>query len=260
MPSVLENPATWVLTQTKVTLWLLVLTRMSGLMALLPGLGQERIPMQLRAALAILMSVVIAPVIPSPVLFPSGSWDMVGIMAVELAVGLLMGLMLMWALEAVQFGAQLMDFQIGFSFAQSIDPSTAHSNSLTGTLMTQMTLLIIFIAGLHHQMILALVDSYRILPIGSGLPIHPLPLVLTTGQIFAKGLQLASPVLITLLVVDVLEGIAGKFMPQLQLIQLSFPLKISVGLAVLILVLRDFLVWLQALMEAAPRDALRLLR
>jgi flagellar biosynthesis protein FliR len=59
--------------------------------------------------------------------------------------------------------------------------------------------------------------------------------------------------------VDFVAGIAGKFMPQLHLIVLTFPLKIAVGLVVLGIVLREFGPWLQPLLEAAPREALRLL-
>jgi flagellar biosynthetic protein FliR len=170
-----------------------------------------------------------------------------------------MGIMVSWILDAVAFGSQLMDFQMGFSFVQTVDPVTAHPISVTGTLMAQLTLMFMFISGLHHQMILALVESYRIVPMGSGLPGKPLVIVMVVGQIFVRGLQLAFPILLTLFLVDVLQGIAGKFMPQLQLMQLAFPFKIAIGLAVLGLILRQFSVWVEILMESAPREALKLL-
>jgi flagellar biosynthetic protein FliR len=78
-------------------------------------------------------------------------------------------------------------------------------------------------------------------------------------MIMVRGFQLAFPVLFTLFLIDVMEGISGKFMPQLQLIQLSFPIKIAVGLAVLGVVLREFSAWLVPLLEEVPRTALRML-
>ena len=66
--------------------------------------------------------------------------------------------------------------------------------------------------------------------------------------------------MLTLFFIDVLEGISARFMPQLQLIQLSFPIKIAVGLGMLGVVLREFSAWLLPLIEAVPREALRLLR
>ena len=48
-------------------------------------------------------------------------------------------------------------------------------------------------------------------------------------------------------------------MPQLQLLQLSFPLKIALGMTVLGLVLRELAPWLTPLLASAPKLALKLL-
>lgn len=259
MTPTLTNPAVWALAQGKVLLWFMVLVRLSGLLAMLPGLGQERVPVIIRAALAILVATILTPVVPAPKALPSGMWDLLGFMVVEFGSGLLMGLMVAWILEAVMFAGHIMDIQVGFSFVQFLDPVSAQSVSISGSVLSQLTLLFILISGLHHQMILALVESYRILPIGQAPPMRAQELTALLGMLLTKGLQLASPVLIVLFFVDVLEGISAKFMPQLQLIQLSFPIKIAVGLAVLAFALREFAAWLQPLVEWAPRQALRML-
>lgn len=253
------NPAVWGFTQDKVLLWLLVVTRFSGLFAVLPGLGAERIPLQVRAALVMLTAAIIAPIVPRPAPMPSGLWDLLPTLGGEFLTGMLMGLVVAWIFDAVAFGGQLMDTQMGFAFVQLVDPSSAQPTSISGAVLLQITLLFLFLSGLHHQMILALVESYRILPIGGAIPMRPLPLVLLAGQILSRGLQLAMPVLITLFFVDVVEGIAAKIMPQLQLMQLAFPIKISVGLAVLAIILREFTAWILPLFERAPREALRML-
>ena len=260
MTPLLASPALWTLTQGKALLWLLVVTRISGLMATIPGLGQERIPLIIRASVAILISLVITPVIPPPAQFPTGIWDLVGVMMIELAAGLLMGVLVAWIVEAVGFAGQLMDFQMGFSFVQFIDPATSHAVSISGSILGQLVILFLFISNLHHHMILALVESFRILPIGQGLPGAPLGVVVMMGQLMVRGLQLALPIMIALFFVDVIEGISAKFMPQLQLIQLAFPIKISIGLVILGFIVREFPAWIEPLLEAAPRDALRLLR
>lgn len=260
MPHPLDNPALWTLAQGKVLLWLLVIVRVSGLMATLPGLGQERIPVQIRAALTILLAVIIAPVVPGPKEMPVDMWQLTAVMTTELAAGLLLGLFVSWIIEAVAFAGHLMDMQMGFSFVQFLDPASARPASISGTVLTQLTLLFILVSGLHHQMILALVESFRLVPIGSGMPGDPQQIVSMVGQLLTRGLQLAFPVMLTLFFVDILEGVSARFMPQLQLMQLSFPIKIAVGLTVLGIVLREFSAWLLPLLEAAPREALRFLR
>lgn len=259
MTPTLSNLAVWAFTADKVVLWLLVLTRVTGLMSALPLLGSQRLPVQLRAALAVLLSAIITPVVPVPATLPTGIPVLVALMAGELAVGLLLGTVVAWIIEAVAFAGALMDTQMGFSFVQFLDPSTSHSVSISGSLMVQLASVLIFVTGLHHQMILALVDSYRVAPLGGGVPLQAMGLVLLLGQLLAKGFQLAFPVLAVLFLMDLVLGISGKFMPQLQLLQLSFPLKIGLGMMVLGLMLRELSPWLVPLFEQAPRIALRLL-
>lgn len=258
MPSYM-NPRLWAFSQEAVFLWMLVLTRMTGLFATLPGIGQESLPVRVRAMLAALAAMIIAPVIPRPKAFPTGMPDLLALMVLELAAGALMGLVVGWIIEVVGFAGQLMDIQIGFSFAQVLDPGTSNTAGLTSVLLLQMTLVFIFVSGLHHQMILALVESYRILPIGQGMPDRGLALVPLLGQMLARGLQLAFPVLICLFLVDVLAGVSSKLMPQLQIFQLTFPLKIAVGLLILAYIFREFGAWLTVLLQNAPREALRLI-
>ena len=149
--------------------------------------------------------------------------------------------------------------QMGFAFAQSVDPVTQRSSAFSGTLLMQCTLLFIMASGLHHKMILALVESYHILPMGYAPPIKPLEMITLFGQLIVKGFQLSMPVLLFLMFVNALEAFAAKFMPQLQLIQLLFPLKISVGLFVFAIMIMEFGTWLRPLLESMPEWALRML-
>jgi flagellar biosynthetic protein FliR len=255
----LSNLGIWTFTGAKAALWVLVLTRITGLLAAFPMLGSEHMPVQLRAALAALLATVILPVLPIPATIPSGLPELAGMMASELAIGLLLGTVVAWVLEAVAFAGTLMDTQMGFSFVQFLDPATSQSTSISGSLMMQMAALMVFITGLHHQMILALVDSYRVAPMGQGVPLQVMGLITLIGQLLGKGFQLAFPVLAVLFLLDLTLGISGKFMPQLQLLQLSFPLKIAFGSIVLGLVLRELGPWLTPLMMTAPKLALKLL-
>jgi flagellar biosynthetic protein FliR len=259
MPSPLQSPAFWAFTQVRVLIWMLTLVRMTGLMASMPGFGQPRVPLMIRVALTVLFALVLAPVVPPPRELPDGIYQLAGLLGTELAAGIVMGLCVALVIDTVAFAGQLMDTQMGYAFVQFLDPVSAHPVSVSGALLTQLTMIFILVSGLHHQMIMALVESYRILPIGQGLPLKPLALVIQMGLIMVRGFQLAFPVILTLFLIDVMEGISGKYMPQLQLIQLSFPIKIGVGLTVLGILLREFSAWIRPLLEDVPRTALRFL-
>ncbi len=259
MTPTLSNLAIWSFTGDRVVMWVLILTRVTGLLAAFPLLGSEQLPLALRAALGAILSAILLPVVPVPASLPGTIPGLVALMAGELAVGLLLGTVVAWIIEAASFAGALMDLQMGFSFVQFIDPSSSQSMSVSGSLLVQMASVLVFVTGLHHQMILALVDSYRVAPLGQGMPLQALGLVMLLGQLLAKGFQLAFPVLAVLFLMDLILGISGKFMPQLQLLQLSFPLKIALGLVILGLLLRELGPWLVPLFETAPRIALRLL-
>jgi flagellar biosynthetic protein FliR len=208
--------------------------------------------MLVRASFAALMALVIAPGLPPMQGLPTGMWDFTAVMAIELAVGLLMGTLVALVFSAVSFGANLIDIQTGFSFVQFVNPVNPQPAAIAGTLLAQVTLLLLFVSGLHHQMILALADSYRLVPLGGALKSNALGLVSLTGGLLAKGLQMAAPVLAALFLVDVLEGFGARFMPQLQLLQLTFPVKISIGIALLGYVLMELPRWLRPLFNAVP--------
>lgn len=259
MPPTLGNPALWTFTQVRVLVFLLTLTRLTGLLATMPGFGQTRVSLTVRIALVLVLTMIIAPAAGLPDARVETMWDLLCVTVTELCAGAVMGLAVAWIVDMVAFAGQLMDTQMGFSFVQFLDPVSAHPAAVSGSMLTQVTMVLILVSGLHHQMIRALVESYRILPMGHAFAISPRLVVVEMGQILVRGFQLAFPVLFTLFLVDFIAGIAGKFMPQLHLITLTFPLKIAIGLIVFGIVLREFGGWLQPLLEAAPREALRLL-
>lgn len=254
-----ESPATWATLSAKATTWTLLLSRLSGFMAGLPWLGSEAFPALVRLLVGALLALALMPAVPAAPSLPEGLWGGLAVVATELALGLLLGSGVAWILEAVALAGALMDMQMGFSFAQVLDPTTGQSGSLSGALLSQGAGLLIFTTGLHHAMLLALAESLRLAPLGQGLPLALPALLDTFARLMGQGLRLATPLLAVLFLLDLALALGGKFMPQLQLLQLGFPLKIALGLLVLGGLLRRFDAWLGPLLEAAPREALKLL-
>lgn len=253
LPPTLTHPAVWLFTQERALAWMLALTRVSGLMGAMPGFGPERMPNEVRAILGVSLATLLAPVLPPVRAQGWGLLDLVQAMAAELAVGLLLGTLVAWILEAVAFAGSLMDTQMGFSFVQIVDPTSANPTSVSGALLGQAALLLFFSTGLHHVALQALHDSWKLVPPGQLPALQPFLLVTFLGQLLVRGFMLAFPILAILFLLDLGMGIAGKFMPQLQLLQLSFPAKIVLGFMLLTFTLRELMVWLRPLMEEAVR-------
>ena len=62
----------------------------------------------------------------------------------------------------------------------------------------------------------------------------------TFRQLFAMAFQIAAPVLVTLLLVDVVLGIVSRVVPQMNVFFVGIPLKIGVGLVAVIISLPTF--------------------
>ncbi|HLO66262.1 MAG TPA: flagellar biosynthetic protein FliR [Holophaga sp.] len=259
MEGALASPAFWVFSQARILAFMLVLTRLGGMMATLPGFGQARLSLQVRVITVVVLALVLTPTVPRPPADLDGMWTLTAVMATELAAGLILGLSVAWIVEMVAFAGQLMDTQMGFSFVQFLDPVTARPASISGALLSQLVLVLLLVSGLHHQMIRAFVESYRLLPVGQAVSVDPQLVIAKVGMILVRGFQLSFPVLFALFLIDFVAGISGKFMPQLQLITLTFPLKIAFGLIILGFVIREFGPWLGPFLTDAPREALRLL-
>ena len=253
LPPTLVDPAVWHLTQERVLAWMLALSRVSGLLGALPGFGPERLPNELRVVLGVALATLMAPVIPPVHAQGWGLPELVLALGSELAVGLLLGTLVAWILEGVAFAGALMDTQMGFSFVQIVDPSNANPTSVSGLLLGQVGLLLFFTSGLHHLAIQALHGSWTFVPPGRLPALHPALLITFLGQMLMRGFMLAFPILAVLFLLDLGLGIAGKFMPQLQLLQLGFPAKIVLGFMLLGFTLRELSVWLRPLMEEALR-------
>jgi len=66
--------------------------------------------------------------------------------SMEAMQGAIMGISVAWIVESVAYGGQLMDTQMGFSFVQFLDPVSAHPVAISGSLLSQVTMLLILIS------------------------------------------------------------------------------------------------------------------
>ena len=58
-------------------------------------------------------------------------------------------------------------------------------------------------------------------------------LISVTARLFVLGLQMAAPVMLSLLLTEVVLGLVGRSAPQMNLLMLGFPVKLAVGVTML---------------------------
>lgn len=212
---------------------LLVLFRLGGLFLIAPFFASRLLPMRLRAALAVLLAAVITPVAlatPEAVARIDAA-----ALATELFVGFGIGFGAAVLVGAADMAGDILGTQIGLSGASVLDPLTGQGSSAMAQLLGFTVVTLLLVTGGHHVMIEALAGSYAWVPLGStpDLAAGAFSLVRLGTRLFATGLQFAAPVIGTVAVGYVALGVLARTAPQLNVLAVSFPLQIALGLLVL---------------------------
>ena len=220
----------------------LVFIRMSGLVFFCPFFDETVHPVRLKAGLAALLALLVMGFAGQ-----SGSagasplaWGLGGYLAgavQEFGVGFLVGLVANLVLQGVQLAGQHIGRDMGLDIANLIDPERDLEISVIS--QVKMLLFLAVFAGLdgHHVFVRAVARSYEIVPL-AGLTISWKVLSLLVqefGFLWTVSLELAAPVIASGLLSNLILGIVGRTVPQMNIFIVGFPVRILLGLAVLLL-------------------------
>lgn len=215
--------------------FLLVFFRITGMMIFAPLLGSARIPRRLKVLLALVLSLSIAFCLPI-VTLPPTMWQLTLGIGGELAFGLAMGMALSFVFIATQWSGEIIGQQMGMNLSEVFDPQFGAQSTVIGDLYFMLTLVIFLLIRGHHAMLIALRYSFDALPLLS-ISVNPSIFDLLLGLFHSctmLAVQLAAPLLVTMLVVDVALGFIGKTMPQFNVMTAGLSLRSGIGLIVIL--------------------------
>ena len=215
--------------------WFWPMVRIGGVLASAPVIGARVVPVRIRVVLMVLLTLVIAPLLPpAPYLetFKAEWWLEVG---QQMLIGVAMGFVLMIVFEAVVLAGELISYGMGLSFAQLVDPLRGAGTPVVGQLMMVMATLLFLSVGGHLRLIEALAASFQTLPVGgAGLDAAALSMLARWGSnVFVGGVQIALPVMIALLLVNLAFGVMSRSAPALSALSVGFPIALAAGMVLL---------------------------
>lgn len=225
------------------TLFALVLGRMAGIFTALPLFGGERVPMTIRVAAVLAMTLVCFPILNlKDQALPSDFISLSLMVVTETLIGITLGITARALFAAVEFCGQIVGMQMGFSMSSLFDPAMGQQ-PLMAVFQGLLAALLFLSLGVHHIFIRAMVDSFAVIPLGGWHMSGELMtfLIATTSGIFVLGVKLAAPVMVALLATTVMLGIMARAFPQMNVFMISMPLNIGVGFLALGLSLLVFL-------------------
>lgn len=211
---------------------LIVAVRVGGALLFAPIWGTNSFPPTLRILFVFSIAVAVASVVPvnpqtyrNPgLLFPA-----------EFTIGLLLSMGIRIAFAGLQFGAQMVSHHLGFSMAQTIDPTTANRSTLMSSFLSMLGYVFILAADQHHTILRALAASYSAFPTGTVVQTGQWfnTLMQAAGQIFVLGWKIALPVFLATLLLDMTVAFIARMHPQISIMVITAPLKLYVGMLVL---------------------------
>ena len=216
--------------------FLLVVFRLAGVMLFAPLFGSARVPRRVRVLLVLVLAVGIVPGVKS-VALPETPWGLALGIGGEMAFGLAMGMVMSFVFVAVQWAGEIVGQQMGLNLSEVFDPQFGAQSTVMGDLYFMFTTVVFLLIGGHRAMIRGVRASFEALPLLSvGVNHDVLRMLLDlfyAATILA--VQLAAPVLVTMLIVDLVLGLIGRTIPQMNVMSAALSVRSAVGIGVVLL-------------------------
>jgi flagellar biosynthetic protein FliR len=214
------------------------LARVGAVLAVAPPFAAVAVPVRVRTLIAMALTIGLLPAVSNSNASPESLGGLALGVAGEVMIGLAMGMSLALVFTAAQWAGGLITQQMGLSLSEMYDPrggSDGQTGSL-GQMYWILTVVVFMGANGHHALLRGIAASFQTVPvmtISSGGPIVTLMVGLLQS---ATGLaiQLAAPVFVTMLVVDLALGMVGRTVPQLGMMTAGVTVRSIAGLIVLI--------------------------
>lgn len=204
--------------------------RVGGLVLVAPMFASKTVPMPLRTAILLVLTIVMQPAAQAHAV--AGATLSPATFLTETLIGFSLGFGAALLVGAAELSADLASQAIGLSGATVLDPMGGHQTSVLGSAFALLGATLLLTTGGHLVMLDAVAASFDRVPVGAVVSIPNALLVLLQhgAVLFVLGLQIAAPVIATALITHAGLGVMSRAVPQLNLINLAFPLQIAIGL------------------------------
>ncbi len=223
--------------------FMMVLSRVGGIFAAIPVFGGHGVSLRIKIFTVFMITLVCFPLlsVAAPQV-PSDAFTLALLALSEVMIGLSLGFITQVIFAGVEFSGQIIGMQMGLTISQIIDPTRGTQIQMMSVIQTLFATLAFLSLNIHHLFIRAIMDSFKVLPLGgwhlNGELVHFL--VTRTADIFIIGVRLAAPVMVALLLANVALGIMARAFPQMNIFMISLPLHIGLGLIILGMTLTMF--------------------
>jgi flagellar biosynthetic protein FliR len=170
-----------------------------------------------------------------------------GSCATELGCGLLIGIAFRFVFSAAEVLGGALGQTSGIASAATMNPTLDSSDTVFGRLVGLGAMLLALGAGIHRIALRALLESFRVLPVGTvSLRTAPIfALVEVAIDAFSMGVRLATPVVAIALLTHLALALVARTSPSIQIFSVGFSVLFLVGVTTFVSCLRDMMMGLE---------------
>lgn len=221
----------------QLTLFSLILMRMSGFIFLNPILGRKNIPAIVKSGIVFILTLAVYSFSAGEAFDIESPVEYGFLLLKEFGVGYVLGFVTELFLFIISFAGYVDDFQMGLSMATVYDPQSNAQMPITGSLIQAYFMLMFFAVDGHLALMKILIKSSDIVPYGGVLITQNLSQRVL--DIFldcvVMGIKFAMPILAAEFLVEIGVGILNKVVPQISIFVVNIQLKLIVGLGLLVI-------------------------
>lgn len=226
--------------------FLMVFCRVGSAIMLLPGFSEAYVAARIRLMLALLISVLLAPVVPKIPVVPNDVPTLFLVILSEILTGLFLGGLSRILISAIHIAGFIIAYQSGLSAAITVGLGQLQSQETAmGNLLSFTTVVLIFVTNTHHLMLSGLADSYSLfapgqLPAISDFASHATRMM---SAAFTTAMQLAAPSIVVGTIMNLGAGILSRLMPNFQIFFIMIAPQLLTSFLLLMVTISSIMLW-----------------
>lgn len=214
---------------------LFIFIRISTFFASMNVIFPKGTPTQFKVLFSFVLSMIVSFGIDASI-DVNNMYELISVVITEFMTGLMLGYITSLCFTALQIAGSFIDLQLGLSMASMFDPNTQSQTTIIQNIMYWMGVVIFFAINGHHVMIEGIQYSFNIIKVGQFVFVNNFEYIINVFvQIFSIGFRMSIPIMLALFMKDLVLGLISKSVPSLNVMMISMPLKILVGIAFFII-------------------------
>jgi flagellar biosynthetic protein FliR len=243
--------------------FILILVRITGLFVAAPVFGRTNIPVQLKVGFSFFLALIFFNIVEIPEIVNNSSvYGYFLLIGKEFLIGIIIGYVSFLFFSSIYIAGQMIDMHIGFGIVNVMDPLSNIQIPISANFYFIISTLVFLIVRGHHQLIRGIFESYKYIPIGKSFLGENVidNFIRIFSSIFSTSFKIAAPITATILIVDLFLGILSRTVPQLNVFVVGMPLKIFIGLAVIMITIPAFILLLEGVFNDMGEEVLRFIK